>query len=87
IGHAIEAASNFRIRHGIAVAKGIAFETYLVWSMGFITKQQLDKTFSLLNLYGYNLEINRNIRKFTKIDKKVKNKKICICVPVWKISS
>lgn len=83
IGHAIEAASGYRVSHGYAVAKGIAFESSLLYELGFISRDQLMCTLRVLTSYGYDLSIDKRCIRYLKTDKKVMSKQICVCGPVW----
>lgn len=52
VGHAVEAASGFEIRHGIAVAMGISVMTSAAARAGSISKRRADDVFKLLQLVG-----------------------------------
>ena len=52
IGHAIEAARAWRIRHGEAVALGMEAAAYLAWKLGLVTKEIPARQTTLLKACG-----------------------------------
>jgi 3-dehydroquinate synthase len=52
IGHAVEAASDYRIPHGYAVAIGMAAEAYLSNKRGALSTKELERIARVLNAYG-----------------------------------
>ncbi len=74
-GHAIETDSAHKIKHGIAVAKGMYYETLFAVEKGFIKKETLDKVIEILKLFDYEIyyEINNQNVFFNSLseDKKV----------------
>ncbi len=75
IGHAVERLVGYgRIRHGEAVAKGMAFSTGLSWKMGLISGEDRDRIVDLLTAYGFDLSIPpfnaRDYREALIVDKK-----------------
>ncbi len=79
-GHAIESINNFKIPHGIAVAKGMHIANYLSLKLKYMTKQNYEKLqLPLEALYGkfnkINLDLDLIIKALLK-DKKTINGKI-----------
>ena len=54
-GHAIETDSNHKIKHGLAVAKGMYLETLFASEKGFIDKTIPEKVKNLLKLFDYDI--------------------------------
>ena len=52
VGHALEAASNYRIRHGEAISIGLAVEARIAARMGLLTDQELGRILGLLRVLG-----------------------------------
>jgi 3-dehydroquinate synthase len=52
VGHALEAASNYRIRHGEAISIGLAVEARIAARMGLLTDQELGRILGLLRALG-----------------------------------
>lgn len=52
IGHAIEAARLWKIRHGEAVSLGMEAAAYIAWRMGLMTKESTVRQTSLLKACG-----------------------------------
>ncbi len=52
IGHAVEAASNYKIPHGFAVSVGMAIEGMLACDLGFFQKKDMDRQNILLKKLG-----------------------------------
>ncbi len=48
IGHALEAASGFTLRHGFAVAIGMATEAKIAHAMGYMRRRDVDRLLGLL---------------------------------------
>lgn len=57
IGHGVEARSNFLITHGQAVAIGTAVITKAAKQMGKCSNETLDRILSVLQKFGFSLEI------------------------------
>jgi 3-dehydroquinate synthase len=75
MGHAVERLVGYgRIRHGEAVAKGMAFSTNLSLKMGLISAEDRDRIVGLLAVYGFDLSIPtfsvRDYRQALIVDKK-----------------
>lgn len=52
IGHAVEAASGYRLRHGEAVAIGLAAESRIARDMGLLSTNELARLLRLLHRFG-----------------------------------
>ncbi len=75
IGHAVEKLVGYgSIRHGEAVAKGMAFSVNLSQNMGIISSVDRDRIIALLSAYGFELSIPRfgqaDYRHALMVDKK-----------------
>ncbi len=75
IGHAVERLVGYgRIKHGDAVAKGMAFSAGLSVKMGLISGDDRDRIIGLLTSYGFDLSIPpfnaRDYRQALVVDKK-----------------
>lgn len=75
IGHAVERLVGYgSIRHGEAVAKGMAFSANLSHKMGIISPKDRDRIIDLLSAYGFDLSIPRfghaDYRQALMVDKK-----------------
>lgn len=57
VGHAIEAASGFKINHGEAVALGMVCETMLAETIGICEQGLADRLYRLLQRYGLPVRI------------------------------
>ena len=76
IGHAIEAASEYTITHGDAVAMGIMIESHLSHLQGFLGSAALCKIQQILDDYGLPTELYvslKDIKRFLARDKKSQN--------------
>jgi 3-dehydroquinate synthase len=51
--HKLEYLSDFKIRHGEAVAIGIALDSVYSHLMGYLTKEEVDRIISLLQKLGF----------------------------------
>jgi 3-dehydroquinate synthase len=66
-GHAIETDSNHKIKHGIAVAKGMYLETLFAFKKGFVDKSILTDVAEILELFNYDkMYIVKDESKFFK---------------------
>ncbi|NPV00149.1 MAG: 3-dehydroquinate synthase [Brevinematales bacterium] len=52
VGHAVEAASDYRIPHGYAVAIGMAAEAYLSLQRGILSEKEFERIGRVLKAYG-----------------------------------
>jgi 3-dehydroquinate synthase len=52
IGHAVEAASDFKIPHGYAVAIGMAAEAYISQKRGYLSGKEFERITRVLKAYG-----------------------------------
>ena len=80
IGHAIEAASNFKLWHGEAISLGMITSSYISWKMGLIKENLLKELEKLLSLYSLPVKYRRinqgDVKNFLVKDKKIKNGKL-----------
>jgi 3-dehydroquinate synthetase len=51
-GHALESVSGYRLRHGEAVAIGMALSSYLAFRTGYLARADLDRLLALLHRVG-----------------------------------
>ena len=73
IGHGIEAASNFRVTHGKAVAIGMAIITRAAAEIGFCSEEAKDKIIAILHSFGLPTETeysDEELFSYTLSDKK-----------------
>ena len=72
-GHAIEAITNYRIPHGIAVAHGIDIANFISYKRKYITKNEFfNMRIALKNIYKYYPLPKIDILKYIEILKKDK---------------
>ena len=57
IAHAIEKTSDYKIKHGMAVAIGMAMESFLAARLDVLSKMDYEFVVRLLKTYGFSLEI------------------------------
>lgn len=80
IGHAIEAASNFKISHGEAVAIGMVYEAKLSVMLGFLDVDVVDRLVGILSKFGLPVSASQlsseRILSSLSYDKKIKHGKI-----------
>ena len=84
IGHAVEKASRYRISHGSAVAKGMARIAEISVRQGWCGAETAEQITSILNSYGFDLDIaysNEILYDIMEKDKKRKGHYIDIVVP------
>jgi 3-dehydroquinate synthase len=87
IGHAIERASGYSIRHGEAVAMGIAVVTQYSEKHGLINSKTSQRIIEVIQRLGLPVSIPPTLSKeiltqYMEMDKKKKNKKIRFVLPV-----
>jgi shikimate kinase / 3-dehydroquinate synthase len=74
IGHAVEAASGFRLSHGEAISVGMAAETWLAVSRGWCEPEALGRLLALLQRFELPREASGldpdDVFRFTQQDKK-----------------
>lgn len=75
IGHAVEAASDFSIAHGQAVAMGMVAAAKLAVGKGLFPEEESQRLSKLIKAYGLEVEIPQeldrsNIKAYLKTDKK-----------------
>jgi 3-dehydroquinate synthase len=61
IGHAVEAATNYRLRHGEAVAIGLAAEWRIARDMGLLSTKKFARLLHLMNALGLFLSLPRKL--------------------------
>ncbi|WP_425755278.1 3-dehydroquinate synthase [Ihubacter sp. rT4E-8] len=84
IGHAIEKASDFRVSHGSAVAKGMAMMADIAVRQGWCDEETKVRIIDLLKLYEFDLTVAQTkaeLYDIMKADKKRKGQFIDIVVP------
>ena len=84
IGHGIESLSKYTVKHGFAVAKGIAGATDLAISRGWCTKETRDRIIELLKLWDFDLEVpysGKEIYDAIITDKKRQGEELDFIVP------
>ena len=86
IGHAVEAASNFTIIHGKAVAIGMCAVNALAVKTGCLSSRDASEIRSLISLYGLPVdvpvELDRNIiKKYLLSDKKTVGGRVFYVLP------
>lgn len=87
IGHAVEAASDFSIIHGKAVAIGMVAAARIAEVMGILSAEDKDEIAGLLQEYGLPtavpLRLDRNMmKKYLQTDKKIVSGKVAYILPV-----
>jgi len=89
-GHAIEKCYNYKnINHGEAVAIGMRAVFLLAREKGLISNKYYDESIDLLDKYGMDYKIDKNISpdtlyKAMQVDKKIQSGKIRFVLPVGK---
>lgn len=76
IGHAVEAASEYRLAHGSAVAVGMVAAAELAVEKGLLDRKEKDRLVELLQQFGLPVEVpaeydRDRIREHLKTDKKI----------------
>ncbi len=79
IGHALEVATDYKIKHGEAVAIGMVAESYISMRLGFLPEAALNKINDLLKQYNLSTKLKHKYVRATAhqalmLDKKAKNK-------------
>ena len=87
LGHAVESASNFRLRHGEAVAIGLVAEARLSEQMGIAKKGLADQIAETLQALTLPVEIPQNLSReaivrFMRMDKKREKGTVKFALPV-----
>ncbi len=83
-GHAIEKLSNYEIKHGFAVAKGLALIADLSGRHGWCSEETRDSIVGTLDIWGYDLSIPCDMNEMLDaiaVDKKRKADYIDLVVP------
>jgi len=86
IGHAVEAASDFSLIHGLAVAIGMRAAAELAVLEGLCSRQTADRLSRLLTAYGFATDIppamdRQKIRSFLMSDKKAVAGRVFFVLP------
>ena len=86
IGHAVEAASDYQLGHGLAVAIGMAAVNRLAVGQGLLGAQEAERIRELLVGYGLPVAIpagfdRRRIRAFLQADKKTVGGRVFFVLP------
>ena len=86
IGHAIEAASDFKLIHGLAVAMGMCAIAKLAELIGHLSTDEANRISTLIKKYGMGTEIpselNRSrIKGYLKTDKKTVGGRVFYVLP------
>ena len=83
IGHAVEAVSNFQVKHGQAVAIGMVAAAKISRRMGLLQDDEVDRLEEVINKAGlptkmpdFNREEKEKLLEVIKHDKKVLNDKV-----------
>jgi len=75
LGHALEAVSKGKVSHGEAVAIGVCFSARFSYSLGLLSKKDLDKVINMVASFGLPTELPKGIKKANIIDAMTKDKK------------
>lgn len=81
IGHALETALNYQIRHGEAVAIGIAVEAVLSHRQEGMPKADLERIYRLLKMYGFSFNSIKRIAPSQLLDLLPRDKKSSVGIP------
>ena len=84
IAHAVEKATDYRVSHGSAVAKGMAAISDISAKQGWCSRKTAESIRDLLQIYGFDLEIEQSkevLYEIMKTDKKRKGGVIDIVIP------
>lgn len=86
IGHAVEAASDFTLIHGLAVAMGMVAAARLAERSGFFSEAERDRIIKLIDQYGMETAIPQEldrarIKSYLKTDKKTVGGKVFYVLP------
>lgn len=85
IGHAIEAASDFKLTHGECVGLGFRAASYIALGRGMISREELLNTENLMKLYDLSLSTEikdkQEISELMKKDKKNQNGALKFILP------
>ncbi len=86
IGHAVEAASDFEIIHGLAIAIGMVAAGNLSVMKQLFPGQDNERLFSLVSSYGMPVSVppeldRQTIKRYLKTDKKAVGGKVCYVLP------
>jgi 3-dehydroquinate synthase len=77
IGHAIESALDFKIKHGFAVSIGLALESEVACSLGKINEKEVKRMIKLLEKFGLPTKLpeldDERLINYMMLDKKSEN--------------
>ncbi len=83
-GHGIEQASNYQVKHGFAVGKGMEIISQISFLQGSLSKEVLDKILYVLRKYSMvdtsSFDFNK-VLDFVLLDKKIYGGKITVIMP------
>ncbi len=83
-GHAIEKLSDYEIKHGFAVAMGMALITEISHERGWCDGDTRDAIIGILDTWGYDMEIPYSMEEMIeviRVDKKRKGDSIDLIIP------
>ena len=85
-GHAFEIISNYKLKHGFAIALGILKESEIAYNLGYLSKTDLSKIEEIMKLFNIK-QIKYNKTKLLKIIKNDKkniktNKNLELNIPI-----
>ena len=86
IGHAVEAASSFRISHGFSIAIGMVAAAKLAVMKGFLSGHDLERITSLIAAYGLPINVPEDLdraalKTYLKTDKKAMGGRVYYILP------
>ena len=80
VGHAVEAYSDFNLKHGFCVSIGMAVESKIAFLLGELNEKEEQRIISILNKFSLPVKINKEVENkklldFMVSDKKARNQK------------
>ncbi len=86
IGHAVEAASAFKLAHGMAVAIGMVAAANLAAEKNMLSRKEASQIYDLIKNYGLPVSVpadldRRKIKEYLKTDKKTVGGKVFFVLP------
>ena len=85
IGHGVEKLSNYEIKHGLGVAKGLSYIAKLSARQGWCSKDVADSIDEILATWGFDIEVpytGEDLFNCIVNDKKRKSNEIDLIIPV-----
>ncbi len=79
LGHSLEKLSNWKIMHGLAVAKGLAFESYISYLKGYLDFGKFKRIIEVVKNFGYRIDFSFPLDKLKEsfyYDKKRKDRDV-----------